>query len=60
VAYPNRGEAWDNATHTWTGSGTFVPDEVRRWIAAGAQLVGGCCRVGEDDIAALAQVVAAS
>ena len=60
VAYPNRGEAWDNAAHTWTGSGTFAPDEVRSWIAAGAQLVGGCCRVGEDDIAAIAQVVAAA
>jgi homocysteine S-methyltransferase len=60
VAYPNRGEAWDNAAHAWTGTGTFTPDEVRSWIAAGAQLVGGCCRVGEDDIAALAQVVAAS
>jgi homocysteine S-methyltransferase len=60
VAYPNRGEAWDNAAHTWTGSGTFAPDEVSSWIAAGAQLVGGCCRVGEDDIAGIAQVVAAS
>lgn len=60
VAYPNRGEAWDNAAHAWTGLGTFAPDEVRSWIAAGAQLVGGCCRVGEDDIAAIAQVVAAS
>jgi homocysteine S-methyltransferase len=60
VAYPNRGEAWDSAAHTWTGSGTFAPDEVSSWIAAGAQLVGGCCRVGEADIAAIAQVVAAS
>jgi homocysteine S-methyltransferase len=60
VAYPNRGEAWDNAAHTWTGSGAFAPDEVISWIAAGAQLVGGCCRVGEDDIAGIAEVVAAS
>lgn len=60
VAYPNRGEAWDNAAHRWTGAGSFAPDEVRSWIAAGAQLVGGCCRVGEDDIAAVAQVVATS
>jgi homocysteine S-methyltransferase len=60
VAYPNRGEAWDNAAHTWAGSDTFAPDEVSSWIAAGAQLVGGCCRVGADDIAAIAQVVAAS
>ena len=48
VAYPNRGEAWDNASHTWAGSGTFDPREVRSWIDAGAQLVGGCCRVGAD------------
>ncbi len=60
VAYPNRGEAWDNASHTWTGSGTFDPREVRSWIDAGAQLVGGCCRVGVDDVAAIADVVAAS
>jgi homocysteine S-methyltransferase len=60
VCYPNRGEAWDSATHTWTGTGTFAPDEVRSWIAAGARLVGGCCRVGEDDITALAQVAATS
>ena len=60
VAYPNRGEAWDNAAHTWAGAGTFDPSEVRSWINAGAQLVGGCCRVGPDDIAAIADVAAAS
>jgi homocysteine S-methyltransferase len=59
VAYPNRGEAWDNASHTWTGSGAFDPREVRSWVAAGAQLVGGCCRVGADDIAAIADATAA-
>ncbi len=60
VAYPNRGEAWDNASHRWVGSGTFDPREVRSWIDAGAQLIGGCCRVGADDIAAIAAVATAS
>jgi homocysteine S-methyltransferase len=60
VAYPNRGEVWDSVAHTWVGSGAFDPDEVRGWIDAGAGLVGGCCRVGTDDIAAIAAVVAAS
>jgi homocysteine S-methyltransferase len=60
VAYPNRGEAWDNASHAWAGAGTFDPSEVRSWINVGAQLVGGCCRVGPDDIAAIAVVAAAS
>ena len=58
VAYPNRGEAWENISHTWVGSGTFDPADVRSWIDAGAQMVGGCCRVGADDIAAIADVVA--
>jgi homocysteine S-methyltransferase len=60
VAYPNRGEVWDSVAHTWVGSGTFDPHEVRGWIDAGARLIGGCCRVGTDDIAAIADVVAAS
>ena len=60
VAYPNRGEAWDHASHAWAGAGTFDPSEVRSWIDAGAQLVGGCCRVGPADIAAIADVAAAS
>jgi homocysteine S-methyltransferase len=59
VAYPNRGEAWDHASHAWAGAGTFDPSEVRSWINAGAQLVGGCCRVGPADIAAIADVAAA-
>ena len=59
VAYPNRGEAWEHASHRWVGSGTFDPREVRSWIDAGAELVGGCCRVGADDIAAIAAVAAA-
>jgi homocysteine S-methyltransferase len=58
VAYPNRGEDWDNISHSWVGSGTFAPRDVRSWLDAGAQLVGGCCRVGADDIAAIADVVA--
>jgi homocysteine S-methyltransferase len=58
VAYPNSGEAWDNASHTWAGTGAFDPREVRSWIDAGAQLVGGCCRVGADDIAAIADLAA--
>ena len=60
VAYPNRGEAWDNASHTWAGRGSFDSRDVRSWIAAGAQLVGGCCRVGAEDIAAIADVAAAT
>jgi homocysteine S-methyltransferase len=53
VVYPNSGEGWDADARRWTGAGTFDPADVRAWIGAGARLVGGCCRVGPDRIAAL-------
>ncbi|GHH37032.1 homocysteine S-methyltransferase [Streptomyces candidus] len=54
VAYPNSGERWDAEKRDWTGTGTFDTGRVRGWQEAGARLVGGCCRVGPDRIAALA------
>ncbi|MEU9061051.1 homocysteine S-methyltransferase [Streptomyces sp. NPDC048430] len=60
VVYPNSGEEWDADGRTWTGRGTFEPDRVRDWQRAGARLVGGCCRVGPAEIAALAERLEAS
>ncbi|MFF0393483.1 homocysteine S-methyltransferase [Kitasatospora sp. NPDC004615] len=54
VAYPNSGEGWNARAHDWAGAATFDPGEAPGWVAAGAQLVGGCCRVGPDRIAAVA------
>lgn len=54
VAYPNLGERWDHATHSWQGDGEFDTDLAATWVEQGARLVGGCCRVGPDRIAALA------
>jgi homocysteine S-methyltransferase len=54
VAYPNSGEGWDPVSRSWTGSGAVVDAaRAREWVAAGAAYVGGCCRVGSADIAAL-------
>jgi homocysteine S-methyltransferase len=53
VVYPNSGERWDAAARRWTGRSTFSPADVPAWVAAGARLVGGCCRVGPIEIAAL-------
>lgn len=55
VAYPNSGEVWSPARRSW--SGTSDPEEFGRaaagWHAAGAVLVGGCCRTGPEHIRAV-------
>jgi len=59
VVYPNSGEGWDAERRRWSGDGSFAPDAVRGWLGDGARLVGGCCRVTPDDIAAVRALVAA-
>ena len=55
VVYPNSGELWDAETRRWHGEGhSRRPEAVTAWVADGARLVGGCCRVGPSQIAALA------
>jgi homocysteine S-methyltransferase len=57
VVYPNSGEGWDGARRVWVGSPTFTPDRVTAWVAAGARLVGGCCRVGPPEIERIGALV---
>jgi homocysteine S-methyltransferase len=54
VAYPNSGQGWDAVRRTWTGESAFDPGAVTSWVAGGARLVGGCCRVAPSDIAEVA------
>lgn len=54
VAYPNSGEGWDATARDWAGPAAFDAADAPRWVAAGARLVGGCCRVGPGRIAELA------
>ena len=53
VVYPNSGQGWDASARSWTGTSAFDIADVAAWVAAGARLVGGCCRVGPQDVAAL-------
>lgn len=54
VVYPNSGEVWDGPARKWVGTSRWSAELPSQWVAAGARIVGGCCRVMPDDIAALA------
>ncbi|WP_461297080.1 homocysteine S-methyltransferase [Streptomyces harbinensis] len=59
VVYPNSGERWDGERGAWRGPDLFDPALAEEWRAAGAELIGGCCRVGPGRIAELAAVLRA-
>ena len=57
IVYPNSGEEWDGQRRTWIGEGRWSSDLAPQWVAAGARIVGGCCRVMPDDIAELSRTL---
>jgi len=60
IVYPNSGEEWDGQRRTWTGKTGWSAELAPRWAAAGARIIGGCCRVRPDDIADIACDIAES
>jgi homocysteine S-methyltransferase len=58
IVYPNSGERWDGTRRTWVGPSRFSPRLAVQWAAAGARVIGGCCRVRPTDIAELATTLA--
>ncbi|MCZ7416052.1 MULTISPECIES: homocysteine S-methyltransferase [unclassified Streptomyces] len=58
VVYPNSGERWSAQARAWQGEVAYDPRQAVRWQAAGARLIGGCCRVGPGHIAQLARQLA--
>jgi homocysteine S-methyltransferase len=64
VVYPNSGEAWDVESRSWTpghlkaNAGlNRAPDHfgalAAEWHEAGAQIIGGCCRTGPEQVRAI-------
>lgn len=57
IVYPNSGEVYDAATKTWSGQDTCgsMSDASEQWVAAGARIIGGCCRTTPHQIDELAK-----
>lgn len=60
LAYPNSGEVWDAQARRWAGSSAPAAygEEAAKWFAAGAQIVGGCCRTRPAHIQQVSQAAA--
>jgi len=56
VVYPNSGESYDPASHRWQGQSVCArfAEDAHIWQAAGARLIGGCCRTTPAHIQAVA------
>lgn len=52
VAYPNSGERYSVEDNSWSGTATPVDYALaaREWVAAGASMIGGCCRTTPEHI----------
>nr|MDA8321749.1 homocysteine S-methyltransferase family protein [Actinomycetota bacterium] len=53
IVYPNNGQEWDARRRAWVGEAQLAAGLPTRWAAAGARMIGGCCRVLPGDIAAM-------
>lgn len=52
IVYPNAGGRYDTKHKTWAGDAPRHdwPALVADWLDLGASVIGGCCRVGPEDI----------
>ena len=55
IVYPNSGERYDARDNTWHGTVTPLDcaAAASEWQAAGATIIGGCCRMGPAHIRAM-------
>jgi homocysteine S-methyltransferase len=55
IAYPNSGEVYDPASRRWGGHAESAAwlERVQDAFAAGARVLGGCCRIGPPTISEL-------
>jgi homocysteine S-methyltransferase len=60
IVYPNSGEDWDAGRRAWAGRSRYAAGQPGQWLAGGAAIIGGCCRVRPADIAQIARTVAAA
>ncbi len=59
IVYPNNGDIYNPTTKTWTpnpDAATFA-ELTSKWLAAGATIIGGCCRTTPENIEQVAEII---
>jgi homocysteine S-methyltransferase len=59
LVYPNSGEVYDPVTKKWLGLSEPLHflKMGRQWIDLGAEMIGGCCRIGPEHIRELGRML---
>ena len=59
AVYPNAGRTWDAVGRRWLDNGTdrLPVDLLAAWLSAGVRLLGGCCGLGYQHVADVAELL---
>lgn len=59
IVYPNSGDVYDAKSKTWSGLSTPTSflDMAKEWIKLGVDIIGGCCRIGPDEIKSISELI---
>lgn len=59
IVYPNSGEKYHKGSQSWTAASepVFNVQMVKEWMNQGVHIIGGCCRVGPEQIREVAELM---
>jgi homocysteine S-methyltransferase len=59
VVYPNSGAVYHAESKTWSGLSDLSSCEimVKEWMDLGADIIGGCCGIGPEQIKAMSKII---
>lgn len=59
IVYPNSGEAYNAKSKTWLGISKpkFFEEMTKEWSDLGADIIGGCCRIGPQHISSISKIL---
>jgi homocysteine S-methyltransferase len=59
VVYPNSGAVYNPESKTWSGlsESSSCAVMVKEWMSLGADIIGGCCGIGPEQIKAMGKII---